>query len=129
MKVEERATFKVTKSATFKVTKIATNVTFRTEIDLTEGTFKIQVINPYKDRHFEIYMRDNELLSITFRTITEPGETDETRVRLNPLLKKSSNDPYLKFLDFSQLLAADSHLNLFSINLVYILFWDTQYKK
>ena len=30
-----------------------------------------------------------------------------------PLLKKSSEDPYLKFLDFSQLLVADTSMNFF----------------
>ena len=30
-----------------------------------------------------------------------------------PLLKKSSYNPYLKFLDFSQLLVADTPMNFF----------------
>ena len=30
-----------------------------------------------------------------------------------PLLKKSSDDPYLKLLDFSQLLVADTHMIFF----------------
>ena len=30
-----------------------------------------------------------------------------------PLLKKSSDDPYLKFLDFSQLLVADTPKKIF----------------
>ena len=48
-----------------------------------------------------------------------------------PLLKKSSGNPYLKILDFSQILSADTPINFFlSKNFVYILwqnFWDTKY--
>ena len=32
-----------------------------------------------------------------------------------PLLKKSAYDPYLKFLDFSQLLVVDTPMNFFSL--------------
>ena len=38
-----------------------------------------------------------------------------------PLLKKSSGNPYLKILDFSQLLVAYTHMNFFSKFFVYIL--------
>ena len=45
--------------------------------------------------------------------------------------QKSSYNPYLKFLDFSQLLVADTPIKNFSKNFVYTLwqhFWDTRYK-
>ena len=51
---------------------------------------------------------------------------------VRPLLKKSLGNSYLKILDFSQLLVADTPMILFfSIFFVYTLwqhFWDTQYK-
>ena len=43
-----------------------------------------------------------------------------------PLLKKSSYNPYLKFLDFSQLLVADTPMKFFYT--LWQHFWDTQYK-
>ena len=45
-----------------------------------------------------------------------------------PLLEKSSGNPYLKILDFSQLFMADAPMQKKSFNPRAEHFWDTQYK-
>ena len=53
------------------------------------------------------------------------GRCTPTSVVLCPLLKKTSGNPYLKLLDFSQLLVAHTHMIFSFKNLVYILYVES----
>ena len=53
-------------------------------------------------------------LEINFASVLNPIRTRGGGYEFFPLLKKSSDDPYLKFLDFSQLLVADIPIIFFS---------------
>ena len=66
---------------------------------------------------------------IRFNPLIKGGAVRPPPVVFCPLLKNSSGYPYMKILDFSQLLVTP--WIFFSTNFVYTLwqhFWDTQYK-